>query len=129
MESEEIRNIEQIIDNYHKNHSVWSGTKEQLIYDLLTTYGDICTCIIMAMVLNPFAAEKLTHNMDALNQALIWVEKSPLSKDNSDIKYNIHILITTEISQKLNHLKGKLTKFITFFSQKFTIQKIKPNIK
>lgn len=89
MESEEIRNIEQIIDNYHKNHSVWSGTKEQLIYDLLTTYGDICTCIIMAMVLNPFAAEKLTHNMDALNQALIWVEKSPLPKDNSDIKYNI----------------------------------------
>ena len=89
MESEDIRNIEHVIDDYHKNHSVLSGTKEQLIYELLTTYGDICTCIIMSMVLNPFAVEKLTQNVDALNQALIWVEKSPLPNNDSGIKYNI----------------------------------------
>jgi hypothetical protein len=39
------------------------------------------------------------------------------------------MFITTDISQKLNHLRGKLTKLIIFFNQKFTIQKINPKIK
>lgn len=39
----DIREIEDIIDILHKNHPAFSGTKEQLIYELLSTFEDKCS--------------------------------------------------------------------------------------
>ena len=76
----DIREIEDIIDILHKNHPAFSGTKEQLMYELLSTFEDKCSIAVMKSVLNPLAIKEITDNMDALNQALYWVEKSELPK-------------------------------------------------
>lgn len=69
-----IREIERIIDEYHKNHKFLSGNKIQLMYELLTIFEDLCACSVMASILNPLALRRITDYMDSLNQALNWVE-------------------------------------------------------
>ena len=44
-----------------------------MTYDILTAYGDMSVCVVMAMMLNPYAVEEIVQNMDALNQALMWL--------------------------------------------------------
>ena len=71
-----IREIEKIIDEYHKKHVFLSGNKKQLMYELMTTFEDLCACTVMASMLNSIALKKITDYMDSLNQALNWVEHS-----------------------------------------------------
>lgn len=91
----EIREIENVIDNLHKKHPAFSGTKEQMTYELLSAFEDLCSLNVMSSMLNPLALRKITEHMDALNQALYWVEKSDLpsasvqiATDISEERYN-----------------------------------------
>ena len=43
----DIREIENIIDNLHDGHSTFSGTKEQLTYELLSVFEDLCSIVVM----------------------------------------------------------------------------------
>ena len=61
----DIREIENIIDNLHDGHSAFSGTKEQLTYELLSVFEDLCSIVVMSSVLNPLALRKITDHMDA----------------------------------------------------------------
>lgn len=88
----DIREIENIIDNIHKKHSAFSGTKEQITYELLSTFEDLCSLTIISSMLNPVALKKITDHMDALNQALYWVEKSDLP--------TVTMQIVTDISEE-----------------------------
>lgn len=85
----DIREIENIIDNLHDGHSAFSGTKEQLTYELLSVFEDLCSIVVMSSVLNPLALRKITDHMDALNQALYWVEKSNLPSVDAQINIDI----------------------------------------
>lgn len=85
----DIREIENVIDNLHKSHPAFSGTKEQLTYELLTVFEDLCSLAVMSSMLNPLALRKITDYMDALNQALFWVEKSDLPTATVHIATNI----------------------------------------
>lgn len=73
-----IREIEKIIDEFHKNHEFLSGNKMQLNYEILATFEDVCMCTVLASILNPLALRQITNHMDALNQALNWIENSDL---------------------------------------------------
>ncbi len=75
----DIRDIEKIIDTFHENHPAFTGTKQQMVYDLLATFEDLCSLAIMGSILNPFSLRKITDYMDALNQALNWVHNSSLN--------------------------------------------------
>lgn len=88
----DIREIENIIDNSHKKHPAFFGTKEQVIYELLSAFEDLCSLTVISSMLNPLALRKLTDLMDALNQALYWVEKSDLPTTT--------VQITTDISEQ-----------------------------
>ena len=99
----DIREIEKYIDDYHKNHRFLSGNKAQLIYELLVTFEDLCMCSFMASVLNPMALRKITDYMDALNQALLWVEMNDSLSTETDIetemtehRYNLGSSFLTE---------------------------------
>lgn len=99
----DIREIEDIIDILHKNHPAFSGTKEQLMYELLSAFEDKCSIAVMKSVLNPLAVKEITDNMDALNQALYWVEKSelpnttsPIVTEISEARYNQCISLLTD---------------------------------
>lgn len=61
-----IREIEKIIDEYHKKHVFLSGNKKQLMYELLTTFEDLCASTVMTSMLNPLALKKITDYMDHL---------------------------------------------------------------
>lgn len=89
MDNTRIREIERVIDDYHKSHKAFTGTKEQMTYDLLTAYGDLCICTAMAMMLNPYATDGIVQNMDALNQAIYWINYSELPKGDSELSYKI----------------------------------------
>lgn len=89
MDNTRIREIERVIDDYHKSHKAFTGTKEQMTYDLLTAYGDLCLCTAMAMMLNPYATDGIVQNMDALNQAIYWINYSELPKGDSELSYKI----------------------------------------
>lgn len=89
MDNTRIREIERVIDDYHKGHKAFSGTKEQMTFDLLTAYGDLCICTAMAMMLNPYATDRIVQNMDALNQAIYWINYSELPKGDSELSYKI----------------------------------------
>ncbi len=85
----DIREIENVIDNMHKKHPAFSGTKEQMTYELLSVFEDLCSLAVMSSMLNPLALRKITDYMDALNQALYWVEKSDLPTATVQISTNI----------------------------------------
>ena len=89
-----IREIEKIIDSLHKHHPAFSGLKEQVIYEVLTVFEDICSLNVMGSMLNPCLLQKNTNYLDALNQALFWIENSnlsleslPINRDISEEKY------------------------------------------
>lgn len=99
----DIRDIERIIDNLHKDHPAFSGTKEQVTYELLSAFEDLCSLACMSSMLNPLALRKITDYMDALNQALYWVEKSELPAiagrivtDISEERYNQCVSLLTD---------------------------------
>ena len=105
----DIREIENIIDILHKNHPAFSGTKEQLMYELLSAFEDKCSIAVMKSVLNPLAVKEITDNMDDLNQALYWVEKSELPNTTSQI--------VTEISEaRYNQCISLLTDYAYTYS-------------
>lgn len=98
----DIREIENVIDNLHKRHPAFSGTKEQVTYELLSAFEDLCSLSVMSSMLNPLALRKITDHMDALNQALYWVEKSDLptatvqiATDISEERYNQCVSLLT----------------------------------
>ena len=80
-----IREIEKIIDAFHENHPVLRGNKQQVIFELLTAFEDLCSLTVISSMLNPFALKKITDHMDALNQALNWVENSSLNCSDEPI--------------------------------------------
>ena len=84
-----IREIEKIIDEFHKNHEFLSGNKMQLNYEILSTFEDVCMCTVLASILNPLALRQITNHMDALNQALNWIENSDLLTSADTIDFNI----------------------------------------
>ena len=63
----DIREIEDIIDHVHENHPVFNQRKNQLMFELLTTFEDICSLKIMASMLNPMAMHEIVDQMDAIN--------------------------------------------------------------
>ncbi len=85
----DIREIENTIDEFHKNHDFISGNKTQLTYELLATFEDLCMCTALASVLNPLALRQITNHMDALNQALNWIENCDLTEGESSIEFDI----------------------------------------
>ena len=60
----DIREIEDIIDILHKNHPAFSGTKEQLMYELLSTFEDKCSIAVMKSVLNPLAESGAVRRLE-----------------------------------------------------------------
>ena len=50
-----IRDIEKIIDTFHEKHPAFTGTKQQMTYDLLATFEDLCSLAIIGSMLNPFS--------------------------------------------------------------------------
>lgn len=85
----DIRDIEKIIDTFHEKHPAFTGTKQQMAYDLLATFENLCSLAIIGSMLNPFSLKKITDYMDALNQALNWVHNSSLS--SSEVPINSRI--------------------------------------
>ncbi len=70
----------------------------------MSTFEDKCSIAVMKSVLNPLALKEITDNMDALNQALYWVEKSELPNTTSQI--------VTEISEaRYNQCISLLTDY------------------
>lgn len=84
-----VREIENIIDHVHENHPAFDRTKEQLIYELLSAFEDLCSLNVLGSMLNPLALRKIVDQMDALNMALQWVQQ--MSFPNSSEQINIDI--------------------------------------
>lgn len=83
-----IREIENVIDHVHDNHPAFEQRRNQLLYELLTTFEDQCSLIVMKSMLNPMAIRGIVDQMDALNTALYWaVRKS--KKDVEKVNVNI----------------------------------------
>ena len=89
MHNMDIREIEKIIDNHHKSHEFLSGSKEQLVYDALATFEDLCFGTSLMSVLNPMMLKLVTDHMDSLNQALRWIEDSDLPSTENEINTDI----------------------------------------
>ncbi len=89
----DIREIESIIDVEHKNHPLFQAGKEQTVYDLLTSFEDICGLILIGGTLNPTVLRKITDQMDALNTALLWTNQlcsanpEPIKTDLTELRY------------------------------------------
>lgn len=91
----DIRDIEKIIDQAHESNDVFKTGKRQTIFDLITSFEDMCSLILMGAVLNPLALSQLVDQMDALNTALYWTEQlchndhsEEISIDISEERYN-----------------------------------------
>ena len=65
--TEKVRNIEKVIDSSQQPHPVFCGTKEQVLFDLLSIFEDLCNLARICSMLNPLALRKITDYMDALN--------------------------------------------------------------
>lgn len=94
----DVREIEKIIDELHVSHPVFAEgkTKKQLTFDLLATFEDICSINVLTGLLNPASFGNIVNNLDAINQALIWVsqcglpsESGPLDFDFTEDKYKM----------------------------------------
>ena len=68
----DIRQIETIIDEEHKKTMCFIVPYNQMVFDLLTTFEDLCSLTMLGVALNPFAIRKIVDYMDALNMALTW---------------------------------------------------------
>ncbi|HCA30456.1 hypothetical protein INP51_09140 [Blautia liquoris] len=98
-----IREIEKIIDAYHNNHPVFVGNKQQVTYELLASFEDLCSLAVMSSMLNPFALKKITDYMDALNQALNWLGNSTLALSEEKINSNLSEERYKECTSFLTH--------------------------
>ena len=85
----DIRDIEKIIDKAHERNAVFESGKEQTIYDLLSSFEDMCGLILMGSVLNPLGLKQIVDMMDALNMALLWT--SQLCSENLDEPFKTNI--------------------------------------
>ena len=99
----DIRDIEKIIDKAHEENIVFKTGKKQTIYDLLSSFEDLCGLILRESVLNPFALHKIVGQMDALNVALQWVDKlcledhdKPIRSDITETRYEQCCALLTE---------------------------------
>ena len=99
----DIRDIEKIIDKAHEENIVFKTGKKQTIYDLLSSFEDLCGLILRESVLNPFALHKIVDQMDALNVALQWVDKlcledhdKPIRSDITETRYEQCCALLTE---------------------------------
>lgn len=66
----DIRKIEKIIDEAHKDHQLLNLPQKQAVYDLLASFEDMCSLTFMGSILNPFALKRIVDLMDSLNMAL-----------------------------------------------------------
>lgn len=126
----DIREIENVIDTLHKKHPAFSGTKEQVTYELLSAFEDLCSLAVMSSMLNPLTLRKITDHMDALNQALYWVEKSDLPTttvqivtDISEARYNQCVSLLTDYAYRYSVI---CSGYISF-SRKRLVAKVDGN--
>ena len=54
-----IREIENIIDHAHEEHSVFKLSKKQATFNALATFEDVCRCILMGSIFNPFGLKEI----------------------------------------------------------------------
>lgn len=85
----DIREIEKIIDHVHEKLPIFQRAKNQLLFDIVASFADYCSLIVMSSMLNPFALSKITEQMDALNMALLWVEQCAKGKRENDFDLNV----------------------------------------
>ena len=50
-----IRDIEKVIDHIHEELPIFQKAKKQLIFELIASFEDSCSRIVMSSILNPFA--------------------------------------------------------------------------
>lgn len=79
----DIREIEKIIDYAHENHNVFRNDKKQAMFNVLSTFEDVCAGALFSSVLNPYAVSNIVDNMDALNMALVWINSLCYDGDNA----------------------------------------------
>ena len=53
-----VRDIEIIIDEAHKGHEILKLYKKQATHDILATFEDMCSLVLMNSILNPFTLKK-----------------------------------------------------------------------
>ena len=99
----DIRAIERIIDKAHEGNIVFKTGKKQTIYDLLSTFEELCGLILRISILNPLSSHKIIDQMDALNTALLWADQlcpedpgAQLMSDISEIRYEQCRVLLTE---------------------------------
>ena len=84
-----IRGIEKVIDGLHISHPAFYGTKAQVLFELLSAFQNLCSFTLIYSTFNSLALRTITNYMDALNQALHWVEESELSNASDAIVFDI----------------------------------------
>lgn len=84
-----VREIEQIIDHIHEKHPVFKQTKKRLLYELLSSFEDMCSLIVMGSMLNPPALRQIVDQMDALNMALQWIQTLASPESSEEVKTSI----------------------------------------
>ena len=84
-----VRDIEIIIDEAHKGHEILKLYKKQATHDILATFEDMCSLVLMGSILNPFALRKIVDQMDALNIALGWINQSCPDKEDEVVVRDI----------------------------------------
>lgn len=84
-----VRDIEKIIDEAHKEHAILKLHKKQAIHDILATFEDMCSLVFMGSMLNPFSLKQIVDQMDALNMALAWINQSCPEKADEVVVHNI----------------------------------------
>lgn len=87
----DVREIENIIDELHRSHPVLSEnkTEKQLTFELLATFEDICSINVLTGMLNPAAFGNIINNLDAINQALIWISQSNLPNESDELEFGL----------------------------------------
>lgn len=85
----DIRKIEKIIDEAHKDHQLLNLPQKQAVYALLASFEDMCSLTFMGSILNPFALKRIVDLMDSLNMALTWVYQSCPENADEPITLNI----------------------------------------
>lgn len=96
-----VRDIEIIIDEAHKGHEILKLYKKQATHDILATFEDMCSLVVMGSILNPFALRKIVDQMDALNIALGWINQSCPDKEDEVV---VHDISETRYAQCLDFL-------------------------
>lgn len=77
--------------------------KKQAIYEILSSFEDMCSLVLMGSILNPFALKQVIDQMDALNMALIWINQLCSDNDGEIIQYDISETEYAHCCDFLNH--------------------------